>query len=165
MGGLLADAQKERSGVLSSAFWSDKLMNWAMKDEDSRSSSSGSSIPFRHQNARTGPFSSDGLSRAARCDAAIRHGHGSQGRRNHEEDAVQDHQLQIESMAGRFIAGTDAESALPQIKSLWNQKMAFSVDLLGGMCQRRGGAAYQARYMDLVEHLPGGGGMAGESRA
>ena len=42
-------------------------------------------------------------------------------------------------MAGRFIAGTDAESALPQIKSLWNQKMAFSVDLLGEACQRRGG--------------------------
>ena len=59
-------------------------------------------------------------------------------------------------MRGRlFIAGTDAASAVPTLKKLWNQGVGFSVDLLGEACVSRAEAqAYQAKYLDLVNNLP-----------
>ncbi len=41
---------------------------------------------------------------------------------------------QITGMASKFIAGTDAKSALSNLKSLWEDGIAFSVDLLGEAC-------------------------------
>ena len=40
----------------------------------------------------------------------------------------------IRRMAENFIAGRDAESALPQLHKLWKQGIGFSVDLLGEAC-------------------------------
>jgi RHH-type proline utilization regulon transcriptional repressor/proline dehydrogenase/delta 1-pyrroline-5-carboxylate dehydrogenase len=37
-------------------------------------------------------------------------------------------------MAAKFIAGEDAESALPALRTLWDEGVAFSVDLLGEAC-------------------------------
>jgi RHH-type proline utilization regulon transcriptional repressor/proline dehydrogenase/delta 1-pyrroline-5-carboxylate dehydrogenase len=62
---------------------------------------------------------------------------------------------QITSMAEKFIAGTDAASALPQLKKLWQRGIAFSVDLLGEACVSDEEAhAYQRKYLDLIENLP-----------
>ena len=62
---------------------------------------------------------------------------------------------QITSMAEKFIAGTDAESALPQLKKLWSRGLAFSVDLLGEACVSDEEArAYQRKYLDLIDNLP-----------
>ena len=62
---------------------------------------------------------------------------------------------QVTSMAQKFIAGTDASSALPKLKKLWQQGIGFSVDLLGEACVSRAEAqAYQAKYLDLVDNLP-----------
>jgi RHH-type proline utilization regulon transcriptional repressor/proline dehydrogenase/delta 1-pyrroline-5-carboxylate dehydrogenase len=61
----------------------------------------------------------------------------------------------ITAMAGNFIAGTDAASALPILEKLWQQGIAFSVDLLGEACVSDAEAeVYQRRYLDLVETLP-----------
>ena len=58
-------------------------------------------------------------------------------------------------MAEKFIAGTDAASALPQLKKLWQRGIAFSVDLLGEACVSDEEAhAYQRKYLDLIENLP-----------
>jgi len=60
---------------------------------------------------------------------------------------------QITSIAGKFIAGLDAASAFPTLKSLWKEGMAFSVDLLGEASLSEPEAEeYQNRYLDLVEN-------------
>src|SRR5690606_11950468 len=62
---------------------------------------------------------------------------------------------QITSMAEKFIAGVDAESALPQLKKLWSRNIAFSVDLLGEACVSDAEAEmYQGKYLDLINNLP-----------
>jgi len=63
---------------------------------------------------------------------------------------------QIEGMASKFIAGTDAASALPALERMWRNGMCFSVDLLGEACVSDEEArAYRQKYLDLVENLPG----------
>jgi len=62
---------------------------------------------------------------------------------------------QITAMAGKFIAGEDAEASLPTLRKLWNDGKCFSVDLLGELCVSDEEAAqYQRRYLDLIESLP-----------
>jgi RHH-type proline utilization regulon transcriptional repressor/proline dehydrogenase/delta 1-pyrroline-5-carboxylate dehydrogenase len=62
---------------------------------------------------------------------------------------------QIEGMASKFIAGTDAASALPALERMWKNGMCFSVDLLGEACVSDEEArAYRQKYLDLVENLP-----------
>ena len=62
---------------------------------------------------------------------------------------------QIRSMAGNFIAGTNAKEALPVLQGLWKQGVGFSVDVLGEACVSDVEAQeYQRRYLDLVETLP-----------
>ena len=60
----------------------------------------------------------------------------------------------------------DAASALPTLKKQWNEGVAFSVDLLGEACvSDEEAAAYQRRYLDLVETLPATRGrLAGRTR-
>ena len=62
----------------------------------------------------------------------------------------------ITAMAGNFIAGADAADALPTLEKLWKNGVGFSVDLLGEACVSHAEArAYQERYLDLVQNLPG----------
>jgi RHH-type proline utilization regulon transcriptional repressor/proline dehydrogenase/delta 1-pyrroline-5-carboxylate dehydrogenase len=62
---------------------------------------------------------------------------------------------QIRGMAEKFIAGTDAVSALPNLRELWNDGIAFSVDLLGEACVSDAEAdEYQRKYLDLINNLP-----------
>jgi RHH-type proline utilization regulon transcriptional repressor/proline dehydrogenase/delta 1-pyrroline-5-carboxylate dehydrogenase len=62
---------------------------------------------------------------------------------------------QVESMANRFVAGADAASALPALRQLWHEGVAFSVDLLGEACVSDVEAGeYQRRYLDLIGVLP-----------
>jgi len=62
---------------------------------------------------------------------------------------------QIEGMASKFIAGTDAASALPALERMWRNGMCFSVDLLGEACVSDEEArAYRQKYLDLVDNLP-----------
>jgi RHH-type proline utilization regulon transcriptional repressor/proline dehydrogenase/delta 1-pyrroline-5-carboxylate dehydrogenase len=61
----------------------------------------------------------------------------------------------ITAMASNFMAGVDAATALPYLQKLWNEGVAFSVDLLGEACvSTEEVAAYQRRYLDLIETLP-----------
>lgn len=62
---------------------------------------------------------------------------------------------QIEGMANRFIVGKDAKEALPELKKLHKDGIAFTVDLLGEGTVSEGEAdVYAARYMDLIQNLP-----------
>ncbi len=62
---------------------------------------------------------------------------------------------QITSTAKRFIAGIDATSALPMLRKRWDSGIGFSVDLLGEACISLAEAdASRQRYLDLVHNLP-----------
>ncbi|MBX2853088.1 MAG: proline dehydrogenase family protein [Phycisphaeraceae bacterium] len=61
---------------------------------------------------------------------------------------------QITAMGGKYIAGTDAASAIPHLRERWKQGVAFSVDLLGEACLGESeAAAYRERYADLITNL------------
>jgi RHH-type proline utilization regulon transcriptional repressor/proline dehydrogenase/delta 1-pyrroline-5-carboxylate dehydrogenase len=60
---------------------------------------------------------------------------------------------QITSMAQRFIAGTDAASAVPNLRRLWKEGIAFSVDLLGEAALTDADAK---RYLDAYHKAIGG---------
>lgn len=61
---------------------------------------------------------------------------------------------QIEGMANRFIIGQTAKSALPELKKLHKDGIAFTVDLLGEATVSEGEADdYQRRYFDLIDNL------------
>ncbi len=63
---------------------------------------------------------------------------------------------QITATAKRFIAGADAESALPMLRRRWDSGIGFSVDLLGEACISRAEAhASRERYLALIHRLPG----------
>ncbi len=60
----------------------------------------------------------------------------------------------VTGMAERFIIGQNAAQALPELKKLYKQGFAFTVDLLGEATISDPEAdAYQARYLDLIDNL------------
>ncbi|MDP7070193.1 MAG: proline dehydrogenase family protein [Phycisphaerales bacterium] len=154
--GLLRDADRHARGLLSAAFWSDKLMDWAMKDEAFKvqlfrfvdcfpALSSKQDVHEHLQDYLTQP----GVTLPSGLGLGLKAGGLAKGAMTRTVAG------RIESMAKRFIAGTDAASALPMLGKLWDEGLAFSVDLLGEACVSDAEAAtYQARYMDLVDNLP-----------
>ncbi len=150
-------ARGHKSGMLSAKFYSDWLMEWSMKDPAFKVQM------FRYVDAfpmlRTVEDKFDhlkdylgqpGVTVPGPIDLGIRAGGLAKGL------FVSTVSKQIEGMAGKFIAGTDAASALPNLKDLWNDGIAFSVDLLGEACVSDEEAeAYQRKYLDLVNNLPG----------
>jgi RHH-type proline utilization regulon transcriptional repressor/proline dehydrogenase/delta 1-pyrroline-5-carboxylate dehydrogenase len=154
---LIVEAEQHAKGMLSAGFWSDKLMEWAMKDE-----------AFKVQLFRfvdcfpalctkedvhdhlVDYLSQPGVTLPAGMGLGLKAGGIAKGMMTKTVSG------RIEGMAKRFIAGTDADSALPMLRSLWDEGMAFSVDLLGEACLSNAEAAeYQRRYLDLVDNLPG----------
>lgn len=61
----------------------------------------------------------------------------------------------VARMARAFITGEDAATAKNQLRSLWRQGTAFTVDILGEAAVSENEAIhYQKRYMNLIEILP-----------
>lgn len=155
--GFLARARAHKTGVLSAKFYSDALMEWSMKDPAFKVQM------FRFVDAfpvlrtpesiyehLTDYLEQPGVTVPGAIAAALKVGRVMQG------TAVATISSQIKGMAGKFIAGTDAASALPQLRKLWDDGIAFSVDLLGEACvSDEEAAAYQAKYLDLITNLPG----------
>jgi RHH-type proline utilization regulon transcriptional repressor/proline dehydrogenase/delta 1-pyrroline-5-carboxylate dehydrogenase len=64
-------------------------------------------------------------------------------------------QKNVALMAGKFILGANAGEALPQLKALWKEGMAFTVGMLGeATTSDAEGEAYKTRYLDLIDNLP-----------
>lgn len=60
----------------------------------------------------------------------------------------------IEDMAGEFIAGTDAAEALPQLREMWDQDLAFTLDLLGeATVSEKEAEHYFESYRQILETL------------
>jgi RHH-type proline utilization regulon transcriptional repressor/proline dehydrogenase/delta 1-pyrroline-5-carboxylate dehydrogenase len=153
----LARARGHKSGILSAKFYSDALMEWSMKDPafkvqmfrfvDAFPVLRNPESIYEHL---TDYLDQPGVTVPGAISAALKVGRVMQG------TAVATISSQIKGMAGKFIAGTDAASALPQLRRLWDDGIAFSVDLLGEACVSDAEAsAYQAKYLDLINNLPG----------
>jgi RHH-type proline utilization regulon transcriptional repressor/proline dehydrogenase/delta 1-pyrroline-5-carboxylate dehydrogenase len=154
----LLDASAKHDGgkLLSKRFWNDKLMAWAMKDEafkvqlfrfidafpnfQTPEAVHEHLIDFMTQPGVTPP---PGMRLGLAAGGAMK------------TTMAKTITQQVKAMAGNFIAGTDAESAVPTLRRQWDQNLAFSVDLLGEACISEAEAdGYQRKYLDLIENLP-----------
>ncbi len=153
---MLTLARAHKSGLLSARFYSDALMNWSMKDPnfkvqlfrfvDAFPMLKTSDEVFDHLKDY---LSQPGVTVPGPIELALKAGGIAKGL------ATSQISRQITGMAGKFIAGTDAASAVPNLNQLWNDGIAFSVDLLGEACLSDAEADhYQAKYLDLINNLP-----------
>ncbi|MGP1272013.1 MAG: proline dehydrogenase family protein [Phycisphaerales bacterium] len=153
---LLTKARSQKAGLLSARFYSDKLMDWSMRDQDFKVQLFRfvDVFPMLHTPEQihdhlTDYLSQPGVTPPPGMDLGIKAGGIAKGL------MAKTISSQIKGMAQKFIAGTDAASALPRLKQLWDHDIAFSVDLLGEACVSEAEADdYLAKYLDLVNNLP-----------
>ncbi|MBU4273614.1 MAG: proline dehydrogenase family protein [Planctomycetes bacterium] len=154
---LLKMARDYKAGVFSARFWSDQLMNWSMKDPAFKIQLFRfiDVFPMLRTPALVHDYLTDYLSQPGvtlppGMDLGLKAGGLAKG------IMAKTISGRITAMAQNFMAGVDAASALPALKKQWKEGVAFSVDLLGEACVSDEEArAYQGRYLDLVEMLPG----------
>ena len=148
-------ARSQKAGVLSAQFWSDSLMEWSMKDPNFKVQLFRfvDAFPMLKTSEQVHDHLVDYLTQpGVTVPSAISLGLKAGGMAKGLLTSTVTRQ--ITGMAGKFIAGTDAASALPGLKKLWDHHVAFSVDLLGEACVSESESlAYQAKYLDLVENL------------
>ena len=153
---ILNEARGLRGGFLSRKFWSDQLLNWAMKDEHFKVQLFRfiDVFPMLRTPQEVHEHLLDYLSRpGVKLPPGMAVGLAAGGLLKGTMSSVIT--AQIEAMAGKFIAGVDAASALPELRKLWDGGIAFSLDLLGEACVSDAEAdVYQKRYLDLIETLP-----------
>ena len=153
---LLNRARGNAKGMLSAAFWSDKLMEWSMKDEAFKvqlfrfvDAFPMLKTPDAVHEHLVDYLTQPGVKAPPGLDLGLKAGALAKGLMTKTVSS------QITGMAGKFIAGTDAASALPMLRRMWDEGLAFSVDLLGEACvSDEEAAAYQKKYLDLIQNLP-----------
>ncbi|MEO1717999.1 MAG: proline dehydrogenase family protein, partial [Planctomycetota bacterium] len=153
---LFTKAQSQKAGLLSSRFYSDKLMDWSMQDQEFKVQLFRFvdvfpmlTTPDMVHDHLVDYLSQPGVTPPPGMDLGIKAGGIAKGLMTKTISS------QIKGMAGKFIAGTDAASALPRLKQLWDNDIAFSVDLLGEACVSEAEAdEYLDKYLDLVNNLP-----------
>jgi RHH-type transcriptional regulator, proline utilization regulon repressor / proline dehydrogenase / delta 1-pyrroline-5-carboxylate dehydrogenase len=153
---MLTMARNHKAGLLSAKFYSDALMNWSMKDPNFKVQLFRFVDAFPMLKTPEDVFehlkdylSQPGVTVPAPIELALKAGGIAKGL------AAGQISKQITGMASKFIAGTDAKSALSNLKSLWEDGIAFSVDLLGEACVSDEEADhYQGKYLDLINNLP-----------
>jgi RHH-type proline utilization regulon transcriptional repressor/proline dehydrogenase/delta 1-pyrroline-5-carboxylate dehydrogenase len=154
---MLDKARAHKAGLLSAKFYQDKLMDWSMKDKNFKvqlfrfvDAFPALTTPDMVHDHLVDYLTQPGVKPPPGMDLGLKAGGLAKGLMTKTISS------QITGMAGNFIAGTDAADALPTLRKLWNDGIAFSVDLLGEACVSSAEAdAYQAKYLDLVENLVG----------
>ena len=153
---LLDAARSHKAGVLSAAFWSDKLMSWSMRDPGFKvqlfrfvDAFPTLTTPQQVHEHLIDYLSQPGVELPPGMSLGMKAGGLAKGLMS---KTVAN---QITSMAGKFIAGTNAADALPELRRSWNKGIGFSVDLLGEACVSSAEAEdYREKYLDLVRGLP-----------
>lgn len=154
---MLKKAQEHRSGLLSAKFYQDKLMDWSMKDHNFKvqlfrfvDAFPSLTTPEMVHDHLVDYLTQPGVRPPPGMDLGLKAGGVAKGLMTKTISS------QIKGMATNFIAGTDAADALPTLRKLWKDGIAFSVDLLGEACVSDAEAdMYQRKYLDLVENLVG----------
>jgi RHH-type proline utilization regulon transcriptional repressor/proline dehydrogenase/delta 1-pyrroline-5-carboxylate dehydrogenase len=153
---LLDHARSRKQSWLSTAFWSDKLMDWAMEDEEFKiqlfrfvDTFPTLVTPEQVHEHLVDYLTQPGVKLPPGLGIGLKAGGLAQGTMTKTVTS------QITKMAKRFIAGTDAASALPELETIWKEGVSFSVDLLGEACVSDAEAEeYRQRYLDLLINLP-----------
>jgi RHH-type transcriptional regulator, proline utilization regulon repressor / proline dehydrogenase / delta 1-pyrroline-5-carboxylate dehydrogenase len=153
---MLQRARGHSSSILSSKFYSDALMEWSMKDPNFKVQMFRfvDAFPMLRTPEQVFDHLKDyldqpGVTVPTVIGTAMKAGGLAKGL------AAKTISGQITGMAEKFIAGQDAASALPGLKTMWDQGIAFSVDLLGETCVSDAEAdAYAQKYLDLINNLP-----------
>ena len=154
---LLAAMRGRQAGLMSGRFWSDKLMDWALRDPAFKVQMFRfvDVFPMLHTPAQVHEYLADyltqpGVSLPPGMELGLKAGRVAKGLMARSISAS------IGAMAGTFIAGRDAATAVDVLRKLWKEGAGFTVDLLGEACVSDEEArAYQRRYLDLLEFLPG----------
>jgi RHH-type proline utilization regulon transcriptional repressor/proline dehydrogenase/delta 1-pyrroline-5-carboxylate dehydrogenase len=154
---LLGPAREYKAGLFSAKFWSDQLMNWAMKDPAFKMQLFRfiDVFPMLNTPELVHDYLVDYLTQPEvtlppGMELGLKAGGLAKGL------FAKTIAGRITAMASNFIAGADAAGALPTLEKLWKDGIGFSVDLLGEACVSQNEArAYQDRYLDLAEILPG----------
>jgi RHH-type proline utilization regulon transcriptional repressor/proline dehydrogenase/delta 1-pyrroline-5-carboxylate dehydrogenase len=154
---MLDKARDHKAGLLSAKFYQDKLMDWSMKDKNFKvqlfrfvDAFPALTTPDLVHDHLVDYLTQPGVRPPPGMDLGLKAGGVAKGLMTKTISS------QIKGMAGNFIAGTDAADALPTLRDLWKDGIAFSVDLLGEACVSNAEAdMYKAKYLDLVENLVG----------
>ncbi|MBI5834877.1 MAG: bifunctional proline dehydrogenase/L-glutamate gamma-semialdehyde dehydrogenase [Armatimonadetes bacterium] len=147
----------EVPGLFNRDFWQGKLMDWAMADPDFKTDL------FRLVDVMpvltgTEPISEhvreylqrDDRDLGAVLGGAIKLASGGLT----AGLAARTIRANITGLAERFIVGQDAKTAVATLRGLRREGLAFTCDLLGETTVSESeSAAYQARYLDLIDHL------------
>jgi len=153
---LLAKARGSQKGLFSAKFWSDKLMDWSMKDQAFKVQLFRfvDTFPMLKTADQVHEHLMDYLTQpGVKLPAGMALGLKTGGLLKNTMSKTMTRQIQ--SMGKKFIAGVDAEDAFPTLEKIWKNDLAFSVDLLGEACVSDAEAeVYQHRYLDLVNTLP-----------
>ena len=153
---LLDHARSKKQSWLSTAFWSDKLMDWAMENEEFKiqlfrfvDTFPTLVTPEQVHDHLVDYLTQPNVILPPGIGIGLKAGGLAQGTMTKTVTS------QITKMAKRFIAGTDAVTALPELERIWKEGTAFSVDLLGEACVSNAEAEeYRQRYLDLLTNLP-----------
>jgi len=153
---MLRRARGHKASLFSKSFYSDKLMDWSMRDHGFKvemfrfvDTFPVLTTPEMVHEHLVDYLGQEHVSMPPGLDMVVGAGGMAKGLMTRTIAG------QIEGMGKKFIAGTDAASALPGLRKLWERGIAFSVDLLGEACVSDGEAdAYKAKYLDLIENLP-----------
>ena len=153
---LLTKARGSQKGFFTAKFWSDKLMDWSMKDEAFKiqlfrfvDTFPMLKTPEQIHEHLVDYLTQPGVKLPAGMAAGLKTGGLAKGVMSKTMTS------QIEGMGKKFIAGVDAQDAYPTLQKIWKNNLAFSVDLLGEACVSDAEAKiYQKRYLDLVNTLP-----------
>lgn len=154
---MLDKARSHKQGLLSAKFYQDKLMDWSMKDKNFKvqlfrfvDAFPALTTPDMVHDHLVDYLTQPGVRPPPGMDLGLKAGGVAKGLMTKTISG------QIKGMAGNFIAGTDAADALPTLRDLWKDGIAFSVDLLGEACVSNAEAdMYRGKYLDLVENLVG----------
>tara|TARA_B100001248_G_scaffold262669_1_gene260659 strand:+ start:58968 stop:61955 length:2988 start_codon:yes stop_codon:yes gene_type:complete len=154
---IFEDVQADKISPLSPAYYTDKLMEWAMADEDFRVSlfrfvdvlpslRSANSVT-QHVNEYFTPHK-DKIPSIARWGVGL---NASNPIAKMMAPAVR---MQIRTMAARFILGETPQKALKNIRKIRKQGKAFSIDLLGeAALSEIESERYLERYIELIHSL------------
>ena len=132
---MLDIANNHKSGLLSAKFYQDKLMDWSMKDHNFKvqlfrfvDAFPSLTTPEMVHDHLVDYLTQPGVKAPPFMDLGLKAGGVAKGMMTKTISS------QINNMAKNFIAGTDANDALPMLGKLWKDGIAFSVDLLGEAC-------------------------------
>jgi RHH-type proline utilization regulon transcriptional repressor/proline dehydrogenase/delta 1-pyrroline-5-carboxylate dehydrogenase len=153
---LLERARAQAGGLLSGRFYSDALMQWALKDPafKVRLFRFVDAYPSLRTPEEVLDHLQDELQQGGGTippvfSAALAAGRLAKG------PAAATIAAQITAMAQTFIAGADLKEALPRLRRLWDQGQACCLDLLGEACLGAEEAdAFAAHYRSVIDELP-----------